>query len=457
MGVIRGELIRSLTDHARALLGLSVPIAVAQLSQVAMGVTDLILLGSLGPRQIAAGGLGTSLFFTVLIMLQGVLTSVSMLIAQARGGGTAARIPSLYRSGIVLALTLSLLVFAVMSAAQPLLLALGEAAELASDAGAYARVLRWGAPAAMLGIGLMRAFLPAIGRPRILLWVSLVATVCNGFLNYALIHGAWGMPRLGLLGSATATVLTLWLSTAALFSYTHLRRSIRPSIFPGRASARIVVEMTLLGWPVAVTYGVEVALFLAVGLSMGLIGPNALAAHQIALSLTSATFMVPLAIGQAANVRVGIWAGARQLAEARRAAWVALALGTLFMVTTGIVFITGARIIVGFYLDPAAPGNARTIAIAVSLLAVAALFQVVDGIQVIASGSLRGLKDTRAPMLIAALCYWGVGFGTGQVLAFYTRLGAAGLWLGLAAGLATAAVTLTWRFERISRRAAAPP
>jgi MATE family multidrug resistance protein len=211
-------------------------------------------------------------------------------------------------------------------------------------------------------------------------------------------------------------------------------------------------ELFGIGWPVAITYGVESMLFLVTGMTVGLLGAAPLAAHQIALNVASVAFMVPLAIGQAANVRVGYWIGAGQPLAARHAGFVAILLGVGFMALSGCVLVLAPRAIVGLYLHLDDPKNAQTVALAASLLGVAAVFQVVDGMQTVASGTLRGLKDTRVPMLAAAFGYWGIGFPTGSVLAFHFGGGTRGLWWGLAAGLATVAVLMTLRFDRLSRR-----
>jgi MATE family multidrug resistance protein len=212
-------------------------------------------------------------------------------------------------------------------------------------------------------------------------------------------------------------------------------------------------ELVAIGWPVAATYGVETLLFLATGLTIGTLGETALAAHQISLNVASIAFMVPLAIAQAANVRVGYWAGAGRHADARRAGFVALALGGGFMAASGMVITLVPHGIIGLYLNLRDPANAATISLAASLLAVAAVFQVVDGLQTVGAGCLRGLKDTRIPMLLAALGYWGIGYPTGYWLAFHVGLGTQGLWWGLADGLATVATLMVARFYWKSRQA----
>jgi MATE family multidrug resistance protein len=446
----------TLSRHAADTARLAAPLAIAQLSQMAMGVTDTILLGSLGPDALAAGGLGANLFFVVVTLLQGVLTSVSVSVSHARGAQAEDRVPHIYWTGFVMSLLLAVPAFALLSFATPVLLAFGEPALLAHNVGEYTAILRWGALGSLIGIGLMRSFLPAIGAAKRLLWVSIVGVFINGFLNYGMIHGAYGLPHLGFLGSAAATTITVWITALVLMAWLHLRPRYRHFVTATRPKLPLLGELFGIGWPVAITYGVESTLFLATGLMVGVLGESQLAAHQIALNVASVAFMVPLAIGQAANVRVGFWSGAGQPLAARHAGFVALALGVAFMTLSGLVLILAPHWIVGLYLHLDDPANAATVALASSLLGVAAIFQIVDGMQTVCSGCLRGLKDTRVPMLVAAFGYWGIGFPTGYTLAFHFGLGARGLWWGLAAGLASVALLMTLRFHRLSLRRAAP-
>lgn len=438
--------------HAAETARLAAPLAISQLSQMAMGVTDTILLGSLGADALAAGGLGAGLFFVIVTLLQGILSSVSVTVANARGAQAEHRVPHIYWTGLLLSALLAVPAFAVLSFAQPILLAFGEPSALARDVGAYTGVLRWAALGSLIGIGMMRAFLPAIGAAKRLLWISIASVGVNAVLNYGLIHGAYGLPRLGLLGSATATTITVWLTAIALVALLHGRKRYRHFVAAARPNVPLISELFGIGWPVAITYGVESTLFLGTGLMIGLLGEAQLAAHQIALNVASVSFMVPLAIGQAANVRVGYWMGAGQPLAARHAGFVALGLGVAFMSLSGLVLVVAPHAIVGIYLHLDDPANAQTVRIAASLLGVAAVFQIVDGMQAVGSGCLRGLKDTRIPMLAAAFGYWGVGFPTGYLLAFHAGLGARGLWWGLAAGLASVALLMTLRFERMTRQ-----
>ena len=437
--------------HAAALLRLAAPLAVAQLSQVAMGITDTAMLGALGGDALAAGGLGTGTFFTISFILQGVLAAVGVLVAYARGAGDDARVPEIYRSGLLLALLLCVPAFALLSWAESLLLAFGEPPELARATGAFLDVLRWGLPGGLVGVGLMRAFLTAVGQGRLLLWVALAAAVVNAALNYVLIFGALGLPAYGYLGSAAATTITLWLAAAALLALLHGRSGLRRHVAPGRPRRAMLAEMLRLGLPMGATIAVETGLFLMTGLLMGLVSAAALAAHQIALTVASAAFNVALAVAQAANVRVGEHMGAGQPADARRAGFVAIVLGGGFMAAAACVLLAAPRPIAALFVSPDSPATRDTFAVAVTLLGIAAAFAVVDGVQALAIGALRGLKDTRVPFLLAAFGYWGVGFPVAYAAAFWLGWGAAGLWWGLALGLGVVAGATTWRFHVRSR------
>ena len=441
--------------HAIETMRLAGPLAVAQLAQMAMGVTDTVLLGTLGGDALAAGGLANGLFVTVAVVLQGVLTSLSVLVSQARGARQDARVPGLYWTSMLLAFMLVVPAFALFSCTESLLLAVGEPAALAHDAGLYMDALRWGTPGAVLAIGLMRAFLPAVGQGGLILWVSLATSLGNGLLCYGLIHGAWGLPALGLRGPALAEVIAVSAAALCLLGLVHGRPALRRFVAWRRPRVDVMGAMLRLGMPVGATFAVEAGLFLAVGLLIGLQGPDPLAAQQVALSIISVSFMIPLAIAQAANVRVGHRVGAGDASGARRAGLVAIGLGAAFEGASALLLLLAPNTVVGLYLDPALPANAATIAIALGLVNVAIVFQVADGVQSVASGALRGLGDTRAPFVLAAIGYWGVGFPAAWVLSTWAGLGAAGAWCGLAASLMVVAVLLTLRFLQRSRLTAA--
>ena len=437
-------------QETAATLRLATPLAAAAVAQMGMGLTDTILLGSLGRDALAAGGLGAGLFFTTTAIMQSAMTGVGVLIAHARGSSQTSRIAPTFRAGTVLALFASLPVMLVLAFLEPILLAVGEPAQLARDVGRYELVLLLGAPASML-LATQRNYLAAINHPRIVMAVTLAALVLNGFLNYGLLHGAWGLPNMGYLGSATASAVALWIMAGATALIIRTRRDLRTHLFGGAIDWSIVRELFHLGWPIAGTVAVELLLFAASGLMMGILGNTALAAHQVAISIASTTFMVPMAISQAANVRVGFHLGGGVPASAQRAGHVAFTLGVGFMLIAATAFLSlPHQLALMFNLDPAVASDAEVIVLVVNLLAVGAAFQVFDGAQVIAAGILRGYKDTRIPMILAAFSYWCVGFPVAWLLGFSLGVGPAGIWWGLAIGLMAATILLGARFRQLS-------
>jgi len=434
-----------------ATVRLAAPLAAAQLAQVAMGTTDTVLLGTLGRDGLAAGGLGANLYFTLMIVVAGGLISVSILVAHARGSGNEARIAPILRGGILLALLASIPPMVLLWNIEPLILAIGEPPALAHAIAAYDKILLFALPASLL-MATQRGFLAAMGRPWIVMAVAVVAITANGLLNYGLIHGVWGFPRMGYLGSATATMITLWAMMVAVALAMRLTPGLRPFALIGPIDWDIVRELAILGTPIAAIMAVEIVLFGGAGLLIGRFGATQLAAHQISMSICSLTFMVPLSISQAANVRVGFFMGADSPRAARMSAMVAFALGVGFMSAMAAILLSIPSTIAGLYITASDAGRGDVIAVAAQLLTIAAFFQIFDGAQTIAAGALRGLKDTRIPALIAAVGYWVLGFAPAWILGVRMGYGAVGIWWGLASGLASVALFLSARFWLLSAR-----
>jgi MATE family multidrug resistance protein len=443
------------TTEMRATMRLAAPIVGAQMAQIGMGITDTVMLGGLGRDALAAGGLGAMMFFTFVMILQGLMSAAAILIAHARGANDETRIAPILRASYLVATCMAVPLMLLLSQAEHFLRAVGEPEALSVAVAPYENVLLLATPAAMW-MGVQRAYLSAMNRPHLIMGVAVTALFVNGFLNYGLIYGAFGLPELGYVGSATASAITLWLQMIATAIGIAATPALRRFQQWGPIEGRLVYEILHLGWPIAVTVGVETMLFGSAGLLTGILGATALAAHQIALTTAAFMFMIPLGIGQAANVRVGYHTGAGQARDARRAGFAALTLGILFSTVSGIVMIAVPRqIALLFGLDPTNPNDAGVIDIAVHLLVIGAAFQLVDGLQAIASGALRGLKDTRLPMILAAIGYWLVGFPVAWALGLHTDWGAQGVWVGLALSLATAAIFLVARFWVLSERAIA--
>lgn len=436
--------------EVRATLALAVPLAAANLAQIAMGVVDTVMVGSLGAVPLAAVGLGGGLYFTSAVICQGVLNAVAPLAAFSIGSGDRDAAGRIAGSGLVLALLLIAPVVATMMFADRLLDLIGYEPALAREIGRFLRAVAWGTPG-FLGFGVLRSLFAALGRPRV---VMVVLTLCVPTLiglNWVLIFGHLGAPALGLVGCAYASAINQWLMFAGLALWlSALRRRGRAPRLRGAPAqiARDVRRILALGLPIGGLAGMEIGVFMTSAALMGLFGADALGAHQIAINCASVSFMVPLGIGQAATVRVAAERGARAPHAARCAAFVAVGLGMVFMAGSAIVLWTLPAHIVGAYVSITDPANRALVALALQFIAIAAVFQVVDGMQVVAAGALRGYEDTTIPMVFAGLGYWGLGFAGGWALAFPLGFGAVGLWWGFVVGLAAVAALLTLRLYR---------
>ena len=438
----------------RATLALGSPLAAANLAQMAMGVTSTVMVGRLGALPLAATGLGGMSYFTIGIVLQGVLFAVAPLAAHAHGTGDRRAVGRIAGAGLLLAVLLAPPFVGALIAFDRLLEALGYDAELAAGIGRFMRAMAWGAPA-FLGCCVLRSLLAALSHARSVMAVLVICVAGNALLNWALIFGHLGAPALGVAGSGYASAANQWLMLAGL--------ALCVAIVPGLAGLRVLrgafapsrcamASLLRLGLPIGGIGALEAGVFLAAGILMGLLGANALGAHQLVTNCASISFMVPLGLSQAATVRVAYELGAGREGAARRAGFVALALGIGFMGASAVVLWTLPCAIIGVYVDIANPANREVVRIAGQLLAIAAIFQVVDGMQTIAAGALRGYKDTMVPLLLAAFGYWGIGFAGSWLLAFPLGYGPVGLWLGLALGLAVVAVLLTVRLHLVAAR-----
>ena len=437
-----------ISAELRATLALAAPLAAANLAQMAMAVTDIVMVGRLGAMPLAAAGLGGMLYFTGGVMLQGILTAVAPLAAHALGAGDRAAAGRIAGAGLVLALLLAAPFIAGLTNLDRLLHALGYDPTLAAEIGRFLRAIAWGGPA-FLGFAVLRSLLAALSRTRAIMMVLLACVAGNAALNWMLIYGHLGAPALGVAGSGYASAINqclifvgLALCTRALPGLSGLR--VIRSVFAARCWVH-VGSILRLGLPIGGIMGVEVGVFLTAGILMGLLGTAALGAHQLVLNCAGISFMVPLGLGQAATVRVAYELGTGRTYAARRAAYTALALGVAFMSATAVLLWTVPQAIIAVYIDIADATNRETVQIARRLLAIAAIFQVFDGVQVIAAGALRGYKDTMIPMLLAGFGYWGAGFLGGWLLAFPFGYGAVGLWWGLALGLGVVAALLSLR------------
>jgi MATE family multidrug resistance protein len=439
----------------RATLTLAWPLILTNIAQTAMTTTDVVLIGRLGPDSLAAAALGTNLFFGFLIFAIGIVTASAPMIARELGRNrhSVRDVRRTFRQGLWAAVAVSVPTWAILWHAETLLLWLGQEPALSEAAGRYMRALQW-AILPFLGYIVVRSLISAMERPMSALWVGIVAIVLNALAGYALIYGEFGFPRLGLIGAGIATTFSSWVLFLGLAAYLLVDRRFRRYRFFGRfwrADWPRFAEIWRLGLPIGLALAFEVTIFNAAAFLMGVIGADSLAAYAIAIQIASVTFMVPLGLNQAVTVRVGRAFGAGNRDGIRRAGWAAYVLGLGFMSMTAMVMLFAPRLLVSAFVNIDDPANAAVVALAVSFLAYAGLFQVFDGAQVIGAGMLRGLHDTRVPMIFCAIGYWGIGLPLGATLAFAVGLAGAGIWIGLAAGLATVAVLMTARWTMRER------
>ncbi|MFC4168608.1 MATE family efflux transporter [Teichococcus aestuarii] len=434
-----------------AMLALAWPLALTNLSQIALVLTDTLFLGRLGELPLAAATLGGNLYFIAMALPFGLAFATAAMLAQERGRVRhhMREMRRTMRQGAWLILPLFAVLGLGLWHTGAILRATGQDPALAEAAQTYNRALLWGM-LPFYGFLLLRGFLAALERPWPALCVSMGAIGLNVVLDYALVAGGFGLPPLGVLGAGIASAVANASMFAALALWVSLDRRLSRFRLAGRfwrADWRRMREIIVIGTPIAASMLLEIGIFSATALVMGWFGPGAVAAHAVALQVAGASFMVPMGIGQAATARVGLAAGALDAAGARRAGWAAISLGAGFMLLAAALLLSVPHAIAGLFL---APELAETRGLATTLLMVAGVFQLADGVQAVAAGALRGLKDTRVPMQIAALGYWGLGLPIGLGLGFPGGFGPLGVWIGLASGLGIVAVLMTLRWARLA-------
>ncbi len=323
----------------------------------------------------------------------------------------------------------------------------------------YLEAIMWGVPP-LLWFAVLRHFLQGLSRPRVVMMITIGGVVLNAGANYVFMHGRLGFRALGVAGCGWASTLVFWSMFLVMVCFIWIKEEFRVYRLFDRFSkpdSHNFSEIFRIGWPIGVMQGLEVSLFSATTFLMGLFGVTVLAAHQIALQCASYTFMIPLGLSLAVSVRVGQATGRKDLAGAHRAGYVGVGFGAGFMMISATCFWLLPGSIISLFLDIDSAANTEVVAQTIALLGIAAAFQVCDGVQVTAAGALRGLKDTRAPMVVALIAYWFVGLSSGYLLGFQLNWGGGGLWWGLVLGLTTAAIFLPWRFHRQINRPISKP
>ncbi|MFT4182391.1 MAG: MATE family efflux transporter [Rhizobium sp.] len=443
----------SWSAHLRATLALGIPLIGAQLAQLGINTTDVMIVGRLGAEQLAAMVLAAQFLFTIQIFGSGFSIAVVPLVAQAYGQGNVVAVRRALRMGLWVVTAYWLAALPAFFYSEQILLAAGQNPEVARLASGYIDIGHFAVLPGLL-YNVIRALVSAIGRAGIILHVTIAMLVMNAVLAYGLVLGHFGMPAMGLHGAAIVSVAVQTAGFLFILAYVQSREETRRyEIFVRlwRPDWHALWEVVRLGFPISITVLAEVSLFTAASLLMGQIGTIELAAHGIALQWASIAFMIPLGLSQAATVRVGIAHGQGDRLGLTRAAVIVLVVSSCISLGGSILFATVPAWLGSWFLDVASADAAKVLAYAAPLIVVAGLFQLVDGLQAVASGLLRGLKDARVPMILALIAYWPIGFFLAWLLAFPLGFGGIGIWFGFLLGLASAATMLCARFYILLR------
>lgn len=431
-------------SELRAMFRLAAPLVLTELGWMAMGIVDTMFVGRVSAEAIGAVSLGTSVFYAIAIFASGLLLGLDTLVSQSYGAGDLDDCHHSLISGIWLALFLIPGVMGAVWLFIPAMAKFGINANVLRDTAPYIRALNWSAPPLLLFFALRR-YLQAIGVVRPVLVTLITANLVNAAGNWILVFGNLGAPRLGAEGAGWATCISRVYMLAALV-FVIWRRDPRAFAVSWRPDFRRVVKLLGLGLPAAGQIGLETSVFATVTILIGKLSSDILAGHQIALTVVSTAYMLGLGISSAAAVRVGHAIGRRDPEGASRSGWTALGLGAGAMSLAALAFLIFPQAIARLFTP-----DAKIIASAAPLLRVAAFFQLFDGLQVTATGALRGAGDTRTPMLCHFFGYWILGLPLGAFLCFRESLGAVGLWMGLSAGLIVIGVILLWFWQRTAR------
>jgi len=440
-----------------AMLRLAGPLIAAQIAQLSMGFVDAVMAGRLGARDLAAVTLGANILWPVCSIWAAVLLAVSPSVAQLYGAGNRQGVGHTVRQGLWLAGLMSLGAFFSMRYSPIVLRYSGVSEELIPITTGFLRAIAWGTPGLCL-FQVFRSYSEGISMTRPVMYTSVAALAGNIAGNYIFMYGKFGMPALGAVGCGVASAIVMWMSAAVLLVYILTHKAYEPD----RVFSRVeplhwpdVRALAAIGIPMSIGWFLEASLLAIVALVMATMGTAVVAGHQIALSVVSLTSMIPTGLSLAITVRVGQAAGRGDIERARRTGFTGIALAAAFMAASALGMLAFPNAIAGIYTaDPPAR------AMAVTLLLMAAVFQIPDGLQIAAAGALRGLKDTRSPMIITFAAYWVIALPLGYTLGIVYGGGATAIWLGIIVGVTIAAMLLNARFHLSApapRQSPSPP
>ncbi len=438
-----------LANYIQSSLILAVPLIGSNLAQAATHLVDAIMLGWYGVAELAAGVLGAMIFSVIFLVCSGCAMAVLPLAASAEGAGAVWRVRRFVQIGLWLSIAFGACAVLLMWHGMPILTFLGQKPSTADLAGQYLRIASWGIFPA-LAIMVFKSFLMALVRPKIVLISTFAGSVVNAIFNYILIFGNWGFPELGIHGAAYASVISQLFTMTIMLAYFQLVPTFRVYSLWARfwkPDWRTISEVFRLGWPISVTLIAETGFFGVTAIMMGWIDTETLAAHGIALEIAAFVFMIYLGLANAGTAQIGRAVGSGDKIGLALVSRAVLVITVVFVIIIVTIFLAIPDVLVRSFLDSESKDATRVLSIGTMLVKIAAFFQLADAIQVVALGLLRGLGDTRIPMMIATLSYWVVGVPASYILGFAIGFGGTGVWIGFIIGLSLAAILLLFRFQ----------
>ncbi len=436
------------------LLQIAIPLAAAYLAEMAMFITTKMVVGQIGYHALATVGIAGNLSFEILVILMGLISIVGVLCAQAEGSGRKQDAGVVVRQGLLLSVGMGLPASGLIWNLDAVLAWTGQEPVVVSLSRDY---LHWlsGSVLPILWFAVLRYFVAALSRPRIVMIITALAVLINWLLTWLLVYGIAGLPEMGLAGAGLATTLVSWLMFFALLAYVYRTRALRGyGVFSGHwhVNRKVMTEIVSLGIPVAGLVFLEAGMFSAASILSGIIGAATLAAYEIVLSWVGLSFMLALGMAEAGMIRVAQAVGCNRMQQARQAGLLAKALGVFLVCILLIVPLYFAEAFATLFISPEDPGFDEVTGLTRNFFLIAVCFQIFDGLQAVATRTLRGLKDSLVPMWVAAFGYWVMGIGGGAYLALGIPMGGTGIWWGMTLGVTITGILLSWRFLRLSSR-----
>ena len=434
--------------ETRTILGIGLPLTAAWVAEMAMFITDMIMVGRLGSKELAAVGLAGDWFWVLLLIGMGIISIVGVIVAQCLGAGDRQGVIDACDQGMIVATLASVPVMIGVWYLGPMLAFANQDPEVVSLITGYAKVLTWSVLPALWWV-VLRNYVTALAKSAIIGWLTFIALGLNVALNYTLIYGKFGLPALGVVGAGIGTTIVTWLMFFALVFFVLTSKTLqdfRPRIIPRRIDNDLLKEIFRLGVPISLTQVLNGAMFTVAAVIVGMISAAALAAQQILYSVIYLSLCAPGGLGEAVRVRVAYGVGSKSIAASRQSAYISFFLAGLAALMASTILWLFPATLVGIFLDTNDAESSIVLQLSNELSVYAGIFLLLEGTLLVMANAVRGLRDTRSPLWIAMVGYWAVGMGAGIFLCFPLGYGANGLWSGMVVGVLFSNILMYWKF-----------